>query len=72
MALIRGSKGDFPCPVCLVPRDRQHVLNPNEVYELRTNNNMKEVYNTAQTLKSEDANALLQRHGLRNVEVSRI
>ncbi|KIK31487.1 hypothetical protein CY34DRAFT_58649, partial [Suillus luteus UH-Slu-Lm8-n1] len=33
MALIRGLKGKFPCPVCLVPQDEQYILT---THKLRT------------------------------------
>ncbi|KAG2116194.1 hypothetical protein BD769DRAFT_1629852 [Suillus cothurnatus] len=30
MALIRGLKGKFPCPVCLVPQDEQSILHTHD------------------------------------------
>ncbi|KAG1863490.1 hypothetical protein C8R48DRAFT_748092 [Suillus tomentosus] len=50
MALIRGLKGKFPCPVCLVPQDEQSVL---RTHELRTCHQSKDVLRLARSMPSE-------------------
>lgn len=67
MALIRGSKGNFPCPVCLVPKTQ---MTDGSTHPLRTSETMQQVYNAAaamSTKKQQDSH--LKNYGLRNVEV---
>ncbi|KAG2117609.1 hypothetical protein DEU56DRAFT_874099 [Suillus clintonianus] len=66
MALIRGLKGKFPCPVCLVPQDEQSVLRP---HELRTSRQSKDTLHTARSRPSEkEKEDQLKAFSLRNVE----
>ena len=67
MALIRGAKGNFPCPVCLVPQEKQCR---GKVYPLRTTETMQEVYHEAeQAVLAETKENLLKKYGLRDVDV---
>ena len=66
MALVRGVKCNFPCPVCLVPNEE---LSKGEVYALRTTKTMKEIYHKAKEMLVKDRDDLLKDYGLRNVEV---
>lgn len=67
MALIRGLKGKFPCPVCLVPQDEQSVL---ATHEFRTRHQSEDVLRTARLKPSEkEKEAHLKAFSLRNVEV---
>ncbi|KAG1905179.1 uncharacterized protein F5891DRAFT_1126021 [Suillus fuscotomentosus] len=50
MALIRGLKGKFPCPVCLVPQDEQSILH---THELHTCHQSKDVLRLARSMPSE-------------------
>ncbi|KAG1840639.1 hypothetical protein F4604DRAFT_1598758 [Suillus subluteus] len=66
MALIRGLKGKFPCPVCLVPQDEQSVL---ATHEFRTRHQSEDVLRTARLKPSEkEKEAHLKAFSLRNVE----
>jgi hypothetical protein len=67
MALIRGLKGKFPCPICLVPRDEQSA---NRVFALRTTFNSQHVLRTARAKHTEkEREEDLKAYSLRNVEV---
>jgi hypothetical protein len=68
MALIRGEKGLFPCPICLVPRDEQSDLS--KLHPLRTAEQTRSAYETGLELTAADCDELLKSKGLRNVEVS--
>ncbi|KAG2135968.1 hypothetical protein DEU56DRAFT_913061 [Suillus clintonianus] len=66
MALIRGVKGKFPCPVCLVPQDEQLV---NRVFALRTSRNSQQVLCTARGRRTaQEKEEDLKAYSLRNVE----
>ncbi|KAG2116966.1 hypothetical protein DEU56DRAFT_874124 [Suillus clintonianus] len=66
MALIRGLKGKFPCPVCLVPQDEQSVLH---THELRTCHQSKDVLRLARSMPSEkDKEDHLKAFSLRDVD----
>lgn len=67
ISLIRGAKGKFPCPICLVPLDE--LSNLSKDFKLRTTQDMKEIYETAQTLNATGSENLLKEHGLRDVKV---
>ncbi|KAG1785854.1 uncharacterized protein HD556DRAFT_1450294 [Suillus plorans] len=66
MALIRGLKGKFPCPVCLVPQDEQSIL---RTHELRTSHQSEDILRTARSKLSEkEKEGHLKAFSLRNVE----
>jgi hypothetical protein len=68
MALIRGTKGFCPCPICLVPADKQSDLS--ESYPLRTAEDTMAIVdraNEASTATSRDD--ILKTYSLRNVPV---
>ena len=44
MALTQGTNSNFPCPVCLVPKEE---MSRGLVYALHITETMKEVYNKA-------------------------
>jgi hypothetical protein len=69
MALIRGEKGLYPCPICLVPRGQQSDLST--FHTLRTAAHTREIYEAGQKLTSAEREELLKSEGLRNVEVRR-
>ena len=70
MALTRGASSNFPCPVCLVPKEEMHK---GKVYPLRTTKTMKEVYHKAMGMALADMKEeLLKSVGLRGIEVRRI
>jgi hypothetical protein len=67
MALIRGTNGDFPCPVCLVPKPEIPL---GKVYAIRTTRSMKKVYEEAQNIRTvAERHKHLQGYGLRDVSV---
>ena len=66
MALIRGN-GDFPCPVCLVAKQK---MNTGAMGTLRTTESMKKVYEEAATIGLvKERNKFLQGYGLRYIKV---
>lgn len=67
MALIRGEKGLYPCPICLVPRSQQSDLST--FHTLRTADHTKSIYEAGLTLTAADREELLKSEGLRNVVV---
>lgn len=68
MALIRGTRGLFPCPICLVPNEKQ--ADYTTVYPLRTTEATKEAIYQARSKSSEKASeAILKKMSLRNVDV---
>ena len=67
IALTRGSTAKFPCTICLVPKDQ--IPNLSLSFPLRTTDTMQGLYDQAQTLNATEREALLQSHGLRDVEV---
>jgi len=67
MALTRGTNSNFPCPVCLVPKEE---MCKGIVYEIRTTETMEGVYNEAKEMgTAEEREKLLKSFGLRGVEV---
>lgn len=67
MALTRGAKAKFPCPVCLVPNEKLHE---GVVHDLRTSESMQRVYEMAKGANtSEERETLLKNYGLRYVKV---
>ncbi|KAG1897928.1 uncharacterized protein F5891DRAFT_1241093 [Suillus fuscotomentosus] len=66
MALIRGLKGKFPCPVCLVPQDEQSIL---RTHELHTSHQSEDILRTARSKPSEkEKEDHLKAFSLRNIE----
>ncbi|KAG1826427.1 hypothetical protein EV424DRAFT_1600316 [Suillus variegatus] len=67
MSLIRGLKGKFPCPVCLVPQDMQSIYT--EELTLRTSAESQQVLKTARLAKTKKARENhLKAFSLRDVE----
>ena len=66
MALVRGAKSKFPCPVCLVPAEGMCT---GALGTLRTAETMKQVYHEAEEMETEEREKLLKSHGLRYVMV---
>ncbi|TFK20674.1 hypothetical protein FA15DRAFT_719445, partial [Coprinopsis marcescibilis] len=67
MATIRGLNSKCPCPICLVPGGELDQIS--KTYPLRTTEEMKRVYDKAQTYQTlKDKNETLMRVGLRDVE----
>ena len=65
MALTRGATSNFPFPVCLVPKPEMWK---GAVYDLRTNETMKGIYNQAMEANTADEREkILQNVGLRGV-----
>jgi hypothetical protein len=68
MALIRGLKGLYPCPMCLVPQEQQADLS--QVFPLRTQQGSEALFCQAQELnRMEDKENLLKTQSLRIVKV---
>jgi hypothetical protein len=68
MSLIRGLKGKFPCPVCLVPQDEQSVLS--DVHPLRTSTESLNILNAARSASTQkEKERQLKAYSLRDVEV---
>jgi hypothetical protein len=68
MALIRGLRALYPCPICYVKKDEQSELSKHA--DLRTSKGSKDTVMQARELNREDREELLKSHGLRNVDVS--
>jgi len=66
MALIRGVKGLFPCPVCLVPHTN---MSDGSSHPLRTSESMQKVFNEASAMPLTEGDKHLKGYGLRNVKV---
>jgi len=66
MALIRGAKGKFPCPICLVPHTQ---MSDGSTHPLRTSESMQKVYFEALRMSAEEQEEHLKGYGLRNVKV---
>ena len=69
MALIRGGKSKFPCPICLVP-DTQ--MSDGSTHPLRTTESMQKVLEVARAMPSKEREEHLKGYGLRNVEVCKL
>ena len=50
MALIRGVKANYPCPICLVPKE--DLSNLSNTYELRTTASMQGIWSVAQEMNA--------------------
>lgn len=68
MALIRGLRGLFPCPICFVKSDEQSDVTV--VPEARSMTHSHSTIQKARTLNAEGREDLLKGSGLRNVDVS--
>jgi len=68
MALIRGVKANYPCPVCLVPKEE--LSNLSKTYELRTTAGMQGIWSAAQEMNATQREQHLREHGLRDVQVA--
>ncbi|KAJ7815570.1 hypothetical protein B0H14DRAFT_3745648 [Mycena olivaceomarginata] len=66
MALIRGLRALYPCPICYVKKDEQSELSKHA--DLRTSKGSKDTVMQARELNREDREELLKSHGLRNVD----
>ncbi|KAJ7280986.1 hypothetical protein C8J57DRAFT_1564409 [Mycena rebaudengoi] len=66
MALIRGLKALFPCPICYIKSDEQsdHEATP----ILRDSEKSKEIVHRARQLRGEAREDILKKHSLRNVD----
>jgi hypothetical protein len=68
MALIRGVRGLYPCPVCLIKSDEQSDHNVTAV--LRTATATQQLIASGRMLKSSEAReSLLKSQSLRDVDV---
>jgi hypothetical protein len=71
MALIRGTGGLCPCPICLVPKEKLSDLSHD--YPLRTAEAMQAIVNEAnQKQYAEQKEELLKQYALRGVDVSSV
>ena len=70
MALIRGEKGLYPCPICLVPRNQQSDLSRS--HTLRIAAHTQETYEAGLKLTATEREELLKSESLRNVAVCEI
>ena len=68
MALIQGSKGFCPCPVCLVPSEAQH--NPSVKWDPRDMIETQKLVKDAKQGKNSEWEPLLKEQGLRKIEVT--
>ncbi|KAF9490004.1 hypothetical protein BDN71DRAFT_1525388 [Pleurotus eryngii] len=67
MTAIRGIKGLYPCPVCLVPQDKQG--DHTERYDLRSTESMQEIFEDARSQTTREAEeGLLKAVSLRPIE----
>ncbi|KAF9537471.1 hypothetical protein CPC08DRAFT_651734 [Agrocybe pediades] len=66
MAAMRGNKGLYPCPICLVHADDQCDLSKDFI--LRTTESMQSVYNESQSMNASGREELLKSYSLRNVK----
>ncbi|KAG1837830.1 hypothetical protein F4604DRAFT_1601105 [Suillus subluteus] len=67
MSLIRGLKGKFLCPVCLVPQDEQSVLS--NAHPLRTSTESLNILNAARSASTQkEKEQQLKAYSLRDVE----
>jgi hypothetical protein len=68
MALIQGTKGLCPCPVCPVPQKQLHALD--EEYPLQTTEDSRNTFKLSKaTMSAEDGDKMLKKKGLRDIEV---
>ena len=69
MALVRGTRSKFPCPVCLVPAEGMCT---GTLGTLRTTESMKQVYHEAEEMETTEREDLLKSYGLRYVVVCQV
>lgn len=67
MTLIRGLKGLYPCPVCLIHIDEQDDLTI--VAPLRTQKDTMDLIKKVESETQADAEDTLKDFGLRNIKV---
>ena len=67
ITLTRGGNTNFPCPVCLVPKDSLDL--PSQIFELRKPKKMEEIWLSMQDMTAEACEETLRNVGLRNVYV---
>ncbi|KAF8209353.1 hypothetical protein K438DRAFT_1572521 [Mycena galopus ATCC 62051] len=66
MALIRGLKSNYPCPICMIKREEQS--DTTKIAPLRTSHGSREIVERGRRLKADGREELLKSHGLRNVD----
>ncbi|RPD68252.1 hypothetical protein L226DRAFT_527358 [Lentinus tigrinus ALCF2SS1-7] len=69
MSLIHGPNGLAPCPICLVPKDQQHVIHwpPDTAYPLQDYQEVQEIVEKHMSAGAKEA--LLQPLGIRPVHI---
>lgn len=68
MSLIRGVKGLCPCPICLVPKEKQADLSVS--YPLRTEKDTRHLLKQADSCQfGYQRENILKNHGLRYIKV---
>ncbi|KAH9911521.1 uncharacterized protein BXZ73DRAFT_56902, partial [Epithele typhae] len=67
MSLIRGMNSACPCPICLVPRDKQVVLAPQPLYPRRDVQAIKALVRR-RDLPAKEKEALCKATGIRDLE----
>jgi hypothetical protein len=68
MALIRGVKANYPCPVCLM--QKEELSNLSKTYELQTTTSMQGIWSAAQEMNATQREQHLREHGLRDIQVA--
>ena len=68
VAATRGTTSLFPCPICLIPRDK--LLDLFEDYPIQTALSAEALVKQARAMSQKAGNALLKTQGLRDVDVS--
>jgi len=69
MSLIRGVRSLWPCPICLVPRDK--LSDTSKTFRRRTSEDSQGVVKAARTkISAEEKEDVLKEYGLRDVDVS--
>ncbi len=71
MALIRGLKGLFPCPICLVPHEKLNELGLTSLFELRNSGQHIAILQN-KTLNKGQLEEALKAKSLRPIEVGHI
>ena len=70
MALIRGLQSNFPCPICLIPKDQLSKL---QVFPARDQAQSRAIVSSARDASSvKERERVLKEYSLRNVDVSYI
>lgn len=69
MSLIRGVRSLWPCPICLVPRDK--LSDASKTFCRRTSEDSQGVVKAARMkISAEEKEDALKEYGLRDVDVS--